>query len=417
MTKQSSQAARRTETEASIAALGAHRVEFLGYKDSGMTGWEQNADSASFLQADLVEAAERLAVILREEDADVLTAYDWHGNSGHPDHIKVHDVGHAAADLLVAESHRCATVGSSDATRAGHASGGPSTSQPHHSAKMCAMPRVLTVVVTAMSLGLAACGGGSDDVAGPTTRLTLLPTTTTTEPADTTSTAPDEAADVTGVTGVTDVTAATVEPTSTTVPKSPTPTTTTEPTVTATTAPVDPAVDALVLNEDGIGAAVFSGDPDGVVAFISTFVGPPTADTGWVDPFDISACGGTELRVVSFGSLRLTFGDFSPVLEGRRHFFAYSYGDYTFDGSAVEGNTVAVVDQTPTGLVTGNGIGLGTDLLALEAAYPGLELNPADGFFPETFVVNDNFRGALTGLADDSTVVNIVGGQDCADPT
>ncbi len=94
---------RRTETEASIAALGAHRVEFLGYKDSGMTGWEQNADPDSFLRADLAEAAGRLAVILREEQADVLTAYDWHGNYGHPDHIKVHEVGHAAADVLAAE--------------------------------------------------------------------------------------------------------------------------------------------------------------------------------------------------------------------------------------------------------------------------------------------------------------------------
>jgi LmbE family N-acetylglucosaminyl deacetylase len=94
---------RRAETEASIAALGAHRVEFLGYTDSGMTGWEQNSHTGSFLQADLAEAAERLAVILREEQADVLTAYDWHGNYGHPDHIKVHEVGHAATDLLVAE--------------------------------------------------------------------------------------------------------------------------------------------------------------------------------------------------------------------------------------------------------------------------------------------------------------------------
>lgn len=96
---------RKDETDGSIAALGAHRVVFLGYKDSGMTGWDQNTDPDCFLQADLGEAAERLAVILREEQADVLTAYDWHGNYGHPDHIKVHEVGHATADLLAAEGH------------------------------------------------------------------------------------------------------------------------------------------------------------------------------------------------------------------------------------------------------------------------------------------------------------------------
>ena len=64
-----------------------------------MTGWESNANPGSFLQADLDEAAERLAAILRTERADVLTTYDWHGNYGHPDHIRVHQVGHRAAEL------------------------------------------------------------------------------------------------------------------------------------------------------------------------------------------------------------------------------------------------------------------------------------------------------------------------------
>ena len=88
---------RRAETEASAAALGVDRVVWLGYRDSGMTGWEQNADPSSFLRADVEEAAGRLAAVLEEESADVLTTYDWHGNYGHPDHVKVHQVGHRAA--------------------------------------------------------------------------------------------------------------------------------------------------------------------------------------------------------------------------------------------------------------------------------------------------------------------------------
>ncbi len=90
---------RQQEAVRSAAVLGVHRLEWLGYKDSGMTGWEQNADPESFLRADLDEAAERLAAILRDESADVVTTYDWHGNYGHPDHIKVHQVGHRAAEL------------------------------------------------------------------------------------------------------------------------------------------------------------------------------------------------------------------------------------------------------------------------------------------------------------------------------
>jgi LmbE family N-acetylglucosaminyl deacetylase len=90
---------RRAETAVSAEVLGIHRVAWLGYADSGMTGWEQNDHEHSFHQAPLDEAAERLAAILREERADVLTTYDWHGGYGHPDHIKVHHVGHRAAEL------------------------------------------------------------------------------------------------------------------------------------------------------------------------------------------------------------------------------------------------------------------------------------------------------------------------------
>ena len=90
---------RRRETEESCAVLGVHAVEWLGYRDSGMTGWEQNGHDGAFVGAPVDEAAERLAAILRRHDTDVLTVYDWHGNYGHPDHIMVHRVGHRAAEL------------------------------------------------------------------------------------------------------------------------------------------------------------------------------------------------------------------------------------------------------------------------------------------------------------------------------
>jgi LmbE family N-acetylglucosaminyl deacetylase len=90
---------RRAELECSARALGAARVVFLGYSDSGMTGWDQNEDAGAFANADVEEAARKLADILIEEAADTLTVYDWHGNYGHPDHIQVHHVGHRAAEI------------------------------------------------------------------------------------------------------------------------------------------------------------------------------------------------------------------------------------------------------------------------------------------------------------------------------
>ena len=90
---------RRVELAGSAAALGVHRVEWLGYVDSGMTGWDQNDHEHAFVQAPLDEAAGRLAAILDDESADVLIGYDWHGGYGHPDHVQVHKVVHRAAEL------------------------------------------------------------------------------------------------------------------------------------------------------------------------------------------------------------------------------------------------------------------------------------------------------------------------------
>ncbi|GAB3571882.1 PIG-L family deacetylase [Amycolatopsis endophytica] len=90
---------RVAETEAAAEILGAKRLEFLGYTDSGMMGTPENDLPGSFWQAPVEEAAQRLAAILREERADVLTVYDDFGTYGHPDHIQVHRVGLRAAEL------------------------------------------------------------------------------------------------------------------------------------------------------------------------------------------------------------------------------------------------------------------------------------------------------------------------------
>jgi LmbE family N-acetylglucosaminyl deacetylase len=90
---------RVTETYESAKILGAHRVEFLGYTDSGMMGEPANEEPGSFWTASVDEAAKKLAALLNEENADVLTCYDDNGGYGHPDHIQVHRVGMRAAEL------------------------------------------------------------------------------------------------------------------------------------------------------------------------------------------------------------------------------------------------------------------------------------------------------------------------------
>lgn len=90
---------RVVELADAAGVLGVARQEFLGYEDSGMMGTAANDLPGCFWQADVDEAAARLAAILADEGADVLTVYDDHGNYGHPDHIQVHRVGVRAAEL------------------------------------------------------------------------------------------------------------------------------------------------------------------------------------------------------------------------------------------------------------------------------------------------------------------------------
>lgn len=102
---------RREELRAAARALGCGDVRFLGYADSGYEAprdkihsrKEPAGDGAggaiSFCDVPTQEAAEKLAVILRDLHADVLTVYDPAGGYGHPDHVAVHRVGIAAAAL------------------------------------------------------------------------------------------------------------------------------------------------------------------------------------------------------------------------------------------------------------------------------------------------------------------------------
>ncbi len=83
----------------------------------------------------------------------------------------------------------------------------------------------------------------------------------------------------------------------------------------------------MLLSGDGIGSADFGADPEGVIEYVNSFLGAPTNDTGWIDPLTIGLCSGAEIRQVSWGVLSLLFGDVSEVVQGRRHFFAYAYGD------------------------------------------------------------------------------------------
>jgi len=84
---------RTAEVHAAAGILGVHRVDFLGYRDSGMADDPANHHPDCFWRADVVLAAERLEDLLVDEEPDLLVVYDPFGGYGHPDHIQVHRVG------------------------------------------------------------------------------------------------------------------------------------------------------------------------------------------------------------------------------------------------------------------------------------------------------------------------------------
>jgi LmbE family N-acetylglucosaminyl deacetylase len=66
-------------------------VIYLGYRDSGMPGSEDNKHPQALAMAPLEEVAGRLVKIIREMRPAVVITFDPLGGYRHPDHIAVHN--------------------------------------------------------------------------------------------------------------------------------------------------------------------------------------------------------------------------------------------------------------------------------------------------------------------------------------
>jgi LmbE family N-acetylglucosaminyl deacetylase len=92
---------RLEQLRASAAILGAEKAVHLGYADSGAGPvlFDDPPGITRFARADIEEAADKLASLLGNEHASLLLSYDPQGGYGHPDHVRVHQVGARAAQI------------------------------------------------------------------------------------------------------------------------------------------------------------------------------------------------------------------------------------------------------------------------------------------------------------------------------
>lgn len=83
-------AVREQELRRACAVFGVDDVRFLDYRDSGMEGTPENADSRALCNAAAPAVVAAFAAIMRDVDPDTVLTWDPSGGYGHPDHRAVH---------------------------------------------------------------------------------------------------------------------------------------------------------------------------------------------------------------------------------------------------------------------------------------------------------------------------------------
>ena len=90
------------ELQESLAAMGV-RGAFLGgagcYRDSGMAGSKAHENPRAFVHGGQ-GSVDKLAALLEAERPHLVLTYGPDGGYGHPDHIRAHEIAHAAAEQV-----------------------------------------------------------------------------------------------------------------------------------------------------------------------------------------------------------------------------------------------------------------------------------------------------------------------------
>ncbi|MFZ5858390.1 MAG: PIG-L deacetylase family protein [Chloroflexota bacterium] len=81
---------RTAELDCAAGHLGLKDVIYLGYRDSGMPGSDDNKHPDAQIQHSVDEVAGRVVKVIRDLQPDVVLTFDPIGGYKHPDHIHIH---------------------------------------------------------------------------------------------------------------------------------------------------------------------------------------------------------------------------------------------------------------------------------------------------------------------------------------
>lgn len=191
---------------------------------------------------------------------------------------------------------------------------------------------------------------------------------------------------------------------------------TTAPTITPTTnrPTTAPSVDSVPINTvDVAGQTVFglrrfdAVDVEVATDGVSARLGSPTSDSGWQSMAGRVDCtGSTEFRVLWWGDFRMTFERYQGDGTVRDELSEWTVGNPILSGLVPIGD---VPSASPSNIVTLEGIGLGSTLAGVEAAWANLN-GSGDG----RIVVIDRGGTLVVTLDADDHVVGFGNGPfDC----
>jgi len=252
-------------------------------------------------------------------------------------------------------------------------------------------------VVAAGALVVALAGCSSGDGADDTTSTSLTVTTLATTTLATTSTTTTEPAITT-----TEASPTTTQPTTTTSTAASTSTTST---TTVVGGPLVLAEGAVIVGDTRV---PFGTGDEATIAAISSSLGDPTEDSGWIDAFSVyGTCPLPVIRGVHWDGFVALFTqsatDFAD--QGTPHFFSWYYPS----GADI-------------GLETDVGVGVGDSVGSLRAAYDGpdfvlvpWEFDQTQGFWSTDQFASSQLYGYATGVSNADTITAINGGTGCGE--